>query len=57
MDDKTPHDFYVAWTLSPDSIVLSEIFESEITADIKETSKSVVSLSRRLSYARLGPLA
>ncbi|MVF05162.1 hypothetical protein [Serratia marcescens] len=29
MDEMTPHDFYVAWALLPDSIALSEKFESE----------------------------
>ncbi|WP_025118814.1 MULTISPECIES: hypothetical protein [unclassified Serratia (in: enterobacteria)] len=29
MDEMTPHDFYVAWALLPDSIVLSEKFEAE----------------------------
>lgn len=25
----TPHDFYIAWALLPDSLELSELFESE----------------------------
>ncbi|MBH3202590.1 hypothetical protein I5N04_01820 [Serratia marcescens] len=29
MEEMTPHDFYVAWALLPDSIALSEKFESE----------------------------
>ncbi|AQT63682.1 hypothetical protein B0W01_06785 [Serratia marcescens] len=29
MDEMTPHDFYVAWALLPESIALSEKFESE----------------------------
>lgn len=29
MDEMTPHDFYVAWALLPDSIDLSEKFEAE----------------------------
>lgn len=29
MEEMTPHYFYVAWALLPDSIALSEKFESE----------------------------
>lgn len=29
VDEMTPHDFYVAWALLPDSIALSEKFKAE----------------------------
>lgn len=29
MEEMTPHDFYIAWALLPDSIAMSEKFESE----------------------------
>lgn len=29
MYELTPHDFYIAWALLPDSLALSEKFESE----------------------------
>ncbi|MEB7886054.1 hypothetical protein [Serratia fonticola] len=29
MDEMTPHDFYVAWALLPNSLELSEKFEAE----------------------------